>query len=85
LVGSLQTYEATLPHQKKGKSIALKYIKKEHDYSFNNDLNSEDIALVTRKFRNFMFKKRNNSKDKKKTPKILPKEMSYKIEVKVKI
>jgi len=68
LVGSLQTYEATLPHQKKGKSIALKYIKKEHDYSFNNDLNSEDIALVTRKFRNFMFKKRNNSKDKKKKP-----------------
>jgi hypothetical protein len=32
-------------------------------YSFDNDINSEDISLVDRKFRKFMFKKNNNIKD----------------------
>jgi hypothetical protein len=51
-----------LSHQKKGKSIAIKYVKKkEHVYSSNDDLNNEDIALIARKF---MFKKKNNGKDK---------------------
>jgi hypothetical protein len=44
LVDSLQTYESTLPHQKKGKSIAFKSINKEYDNSSDNDFNSEDIA-----------------------------------------
>lgn len=35
--------------------------KKEHVYSCNDDLNNEDIALIARKF---MFKKKNNGKDK---------------------
>jgi hypothetical protein len=63
LVGSLQTNKSTLSYQKKGKSIALKYVKKERVYSFDNDINSEDISLVDRKFRKFMFKKKNNIKD----------------------
>jgi hypothetical protein len=51
-----------LSHQKKGKSITIKYVKKkEHVYSCNDDLNNEDIALIARKF---MFKKKNNGKDK---------------------
>lgn len=66
MVDSLQTYKSTLSHQNKGKSIVLKSIKKEHDYSSNDDLNSKDIALIPRKFRKIMFKKNNNGKDKKK-------------------
>ena len=33
LVGCLQTYESILSHQKIGKSITFRYVKKEHDYS----------------------------------------------------
>jgi hypothetical protein len=58
LVGSLQTYESTLPHQKKYKSIALNYIKKKHDFFFYDDLNSEDSALVARKLRNSCLRKK---------------------------
>jgi hypothetical protein len=35
LVGCLQTYKSILSHQKKGKSIAFRSVKKEHDYSFD--------------------------------------------------
>jgi hypothetical protein len=58
LVGSLQTYESTLPHQKKGKSIAFKSVNKEYDNSSDNDFNSEDIALIARKFRKLSLRKR---------------------------
>ena len=51
LEGSLQTYISILALQNKGESITLKIAKKELDYSSNGDLNSEDITLVTRKFR----------------------------------
>lgn len=44
LVGSLQNYDSTLSYQKKCKFIVLISIKKEHDYSSNDDFNSEDIA-----------------------------------------
>lgn len=54
-----------MPHQNRGKSIALKSIKKEHVYSFDGNFNSQDITLVARKLRKFMFKKKNNGKDKK--------------------
>ena len=65
MVGSLQTYESKLPYQKKGKSIALKSIMIEHDNSSDDDLNSEHIAPVDRKFWKFMFKKRTMVKIKK--------------------
>lgn len=66
LVGSLKTYESTLPRQKNGKTIALKSIKKEDDYSSDDDPNSKDIALIARKFRKFMLKKKTTVKIKKK-------------------
>jgi hypothetical protein len=50
LVGFLQTYKSKLSYQKKGKSIALKSVMIEHDNSSDDDLNSEHIALVARKF-----------------------------------
>lgn len=43
----------------------LNLLRKKHDYFCNDDLNSEDIAFIARKFRKFMFKKKNNGKDKK--------------------
>ena len=55
-------------------------LKKEHVYSSNDDLNNEDIALIARKF---VFKKQTMKKIK--MAKILPKEMSQKIKVKVKL
>lgn len=54
-----------MPYKKKGKLITLESIKKKHDYFSNDDLNSEDIAFVARKFRKFILKKKNNGKDKK--------------------
>jgi hypothetical protein len=65
LIGSIQIYEPTFPNQKKGTFIELKFVKKKHGYSFDDDFNSEDITLGARKFRKFMFKKKNNGKDKK--------------------
>ena len=84
MVGSLQTYESKLPYQKKGKSIALKSIMIEHDNSSDDDLNSEHIAPVDRKFWKFMFIKRTMVKIKKKA-KIILKETSQKIVVRIKL
>jgi hypothetical protein len=53
--------------------MTLKSIKKEHDYSSDDDdLNSENIAFVARKFRKFMFKEKKTMVKIKKI-KILPK------------
>jgi hypothetical protein len=50
LVGSLQTYENTLPQPKKSKSIALKTVKKEaNDSSNEKALNEEDLAMFVRR------------------------------------
>ncbi|KAI5568935.1 hypothetical protein BDE02_12G046400 [Populus trichocarpa] len=65
LVGSLQTYESTFLYQKKGKSITLKSSREKHDYSSNNDINNEDIALIAKKFRKFKLKKKKTNKGKK--------------------
>lgn len=51
LVGSLQTYENTLPQPKKSKSIASKTVKKEaNDSSDEKALNEEDLAMFVRRF-----------------------------------
>ncbi|KAG2708636.1 hypothetical protein I3760_05G201700 [Carya illinoinensis] len=60
LVGSLQTYESSLPQTRKGKSIALKTIEENYkNVSDEESLNDEEIALLARKFRKFMFNKEN--------------------------
>jgi hypothetical protein len=65
LVGSLQTIESALPHQRKSKSIAFKSSREKHAYSSNDNLNNEDITLIAKKFRKFMFKKKKINKGEK--------------------
>ncbi|KAG2680280.1 hypothetical protein I3760_11G092200 [Carya illinoinensis] len=66
LVGSLQTYESSLPQAKKDKSIALKTIEEnQDDFSDEENLNNEDIDIIVRKFRKFMFNKKYSGKKKK--------------------
>jgi hypothetical protein len=65
LVGSLQTIESALPNQRKSKSIAFKSSREKHVYSSNDNLNNEDITLIAKKFRKFMFKKKKINKGEK--------------------
>ena len=60
LVGSLQTYELSLPIQRKSKSLALKTINERveaHDSS-DKDVVEKDVAYLAKNFRKFLkFKK----------------------------
>jgi hypothetical protein len=62
LVGSLQTYELSLPPVKKLKTIALKSSKKKVEASFGDDSEEEDVAMLAKNFRRLMrddlFKKK---------------------------
>ena len=52
LIGSLQTYEFSLPNQRKSKSLALKMINKRieaHDSS-DKDVVEQDVAYLTKNF-----------------------------------
>ena len=63
LIGSLQTYELSLPNQRKSKSFALKTINERveaHDSS-NEDVVEKDVAYLTKNFRKFL-KFKNNGK-----------------------
>jgi hypothetical protein len=53
LVGSLQTYELSLPPVKKMKTLALKASKKKVDVSFEDDSEDEEkaVAMLAKKFR----------------------------------
>ena len=56
LVGSLQTYELSLPTQRKSKSLALKTINEKveaHNLS-NEDVVEKDIAHLAKNFRKFL-------------------------------
>ena len=59
LIGSLQTYELSLPNQRKSKSLALKTINERvetHDSS-DKDVIEKDVAYLANNFRKFlMFK-----------------------------
>jgi len=56
LVGSLQTYEFSLPQPKKNKFIALKTVRKKRNNSSDEEsMYEEDMALIVRKF-NRLFK-----------------------------
>ena len=56
LIGSLQTYELSLPNQRKSKSLALKTIneKVETHGSLDEDVVEKDIAYLAKNFRKFI-------------------------------
>ena len=61
LIGSLQTYELSLPSQRKSKSLALKTINERiesHD-SLDEDVVNKDVAYLVKNFRKFMKFKKN--------------------------
>jgi hypothetical protein len=58
LVGSLPTYELTLPHVKKNKSIALKAANGKNKISSDEETDDEDgLAMLVRKFGKLMKSK----------------------------
>ena len=61
LIGSLQTYELSLPSQKKSKSLALKTINErmETHNSSNEDEVEKDVAYLAKNFRKFLKFKKN--------------------------
>ena len=63
LIGSLQTYELSLPTQRKRKSLTLKTINERlevHD-SLNEDVVDKDVVYLVKNFQKFL-KFKNNSK-----------------------
>jgi hypothetical protein len=80
LVGSLQTYELSLPPVKKLKTIALKASKKRVEASFEDDSEEEEkaVAMLAKNFRRLMrddrFKKKFFEKMKKASREAEPEE-----------
>ena len=69
LIGSLQTYELSLPNQRKSKSLALKTINErvEAHSSLNKDVVEKDVAYLAKNFRKFLkFKNSEKFGDKRK-------------------
>ena len=63
LIGSLQTYELSLPNQRKSKSLALKTVNERveaHDSS-DEDVVKKDVAYLAKNFLKFL-KFKNNGK-----------------------
>ena len=56
LIGSLQTYELSLPNQRKSKSLALKIVNEKVDVhdSSEDDIVEKDIAYLAKNFRKFL-------------------------------
>ena len=52
LVGSLQTYEMTLPHTSKSSFMALKTIREGDNESKDND---DDLVFIAKRVRKFFF------------------------------
>ena len=71
LIGSLQTYELSLPSQRKSKSLSLKTINERveaHDSSDENEV-KKDVAYLVKNFRKFLkFKKNGKFAEKGKFP-----------------
>ena len=69
LIGSLQTYELSLPNQRKSNSLALKTINERvetHGLS-NEDVVEKDVAYLAKNFRKFLkFKNSEKFGDKRK-------------------
>ena len=67
LIGSLQTYELSLPNQRKSKSLALKTINErvETHGSSDEDVVEKDVAYLAKNFRKFLkFKNSEKFSDK---------------------
>ena len=72
LIGSLQTYELSLPSQRKSKSLTLKTVNErlEAQDSLNEDEVEKDVAYLAKKFRKFLkFKRDGKSFENGKFPK----------------
>ena len=56
LIGSLQTYELSLPNQRKSKSLALKTITERADArdSSDDDVVERDVTYLAKNFRKFL-------------------------------
>ena len=56
LIGSLQTYELSLPNQRKSKSLALKTVNERVDVhdSSDDDTVKKDVAYLAKNFRKFL-------------------------------
>jgi hypothetical protein len=84
LVGSLQTYEYSLPPIRKAKTIALKASKKKTRVSSDEDSDIDEnvVAMLALNFERFMknnkFKKRFSNKLKKASQKAEPEEAEKK-------
>ena len=67
LVGSLQTYEMSLPNQRKSKSLALKTINEKVEIldSSEEDVVDKDVAYLVKNFRKFLKFKNNGKFDDK--------------------
>ena len=60
LIGSLQTYELSLPSQRKSKSLALNERVEAHNLSDEDEV-EKDVAYLVKNFRKFLkFKKNEN-------------------------
>ena len=69
LIGSLQTYELSLPNQRKSKSLALKTVNERVDVhdSSDDDVVKEDVAYLAKNFQKFLkFKNSSKFGDKRK-------------------
>ena len=69
LIGSLQTYELSLPNQRKSKSLALKTVNERVDVhdSSDDDVVEKDVAYLAKNFRKFLkFKNSGKFGDKRK-------------------
>ena len=81
LIGSLQTYELSLPSQRKSKSLALKTINERveaHDSS-NEDEVEKDVAYLVKNFQKFLkFKKNGKFAKKGKFPSFGKKKKDFK-------
>ena len=58
LIGFLQTYELSLPSQRKSKSLALKTINKRLEAQDSSDEVEKHVAYLTKNFRKFLKFKR---------------------------
>ena len=73
LIGSLQTYELSLPSQRKSKSPTPKTINERveaHDSS-DEDVVNKDVAYLVKKFRKFLKFKKNGSLLRRKNSQVL--------------
>ena len=61
LIGSLQTYELSLPSQRKSKSLAFKMINERVEAydSLDKDVVKKDVAYLVKNFRKFLKFKKN--------------------------